>query len=144
MPNAGTITTRRERLAVCASHKFTLAFENTIAADYVTNKLFEVWSVGSVPVYLGAPNVADFAPSRRSYIDVTDFDGPMDLARYLNHLDEHDDEYEEYLEWKRTGPDDAFLEMLASVDDAVFCRIAEAVHADRDRLAGTGRDANDA
>ena len=109
MPNAGTITTRRERLAVCASHKFTLAFENTIAADYVTNKLFEVWSAGSVPVYLGAPNVAEFAPSRRSYIDVTDFDGPMDLARYLNHLDEHDDEYEEYLEWKRTGPDDAFL-----------------------------------
>jgi hypothetical protein len=67
----------------------------------------------------------------------------MDLARYLNHLDENDDEYEEYLEWKRTGPDDAFLEMLASVGDGVFCRIAEAVRADRDRLAGTGRDAND-
>ena len=66
----------------------------------------------------------------------------MYLARYLNHLDEHDDEYEEYLEWKRTGPDDAFLEMLASVGDGVFCRIAEAVRADRDRLAGTGRDAD--
>jgi hypothetical protein len=66
----------------------------------------------------------------------------MDLARYLNHLDENDDEYEEYLEWKRTGPDDAFLEMLASVDDDVFCRIAETVRADRDRLAGTGLDAN--
>jgi len=143
MPNAGTITTRRERLAICARHKFTLAFENTIAADYVSNKLFEVWGVGSVPVYLGAPNVAEFAPSRRSYIDVTDFDGPAELARYLNHLDENEDEYEEYLEWKRTGPDEAFLEMLASVDDRVFCRIVEAVGADRERLAGSGRDAND-
>ena len=130
-------------MTVCACHKFTLAFENTIAADYVTNKLFEVWSAGSVPVYLGAPNVAEFAPSRRSYIDVTDFDGPVDLARYLNHLDENEDEYEEYLEWKRTGPDDAFLEMLASVDDGVFCRIAEAVCADRDRLVDSGRDANE-
>jgi hypothetical protein len=114
-----------------------------MATHYVSNKLFEVWSVGSVPVYLGAPNVAEFAPSRRSYIDVSDFDGPADLARYLNHLDETEDEYEEYLEWKRTGPDDTFLEMLASVKDDVFCRIAEAVSEDRDRLAGTDRDADD-
>jgi alpha-1,3-fucosyltransferase 10 len=131
MPEAGTFKTREQRLAVCARHKFTLAFENSISDDYVSNKLFEAWIAGSVPVYLGARNVAQFAPSKRSYVDVTDFDGPVELARYLNHLAGHDDEYEEYLEWKRTGPDDSFLEMLASVDEDVFCRIVERVHAER-------------
>jgi alpha-1,3-fucosyltransferase 10 len=142
MPGAGTIRTREQRLAVCARHKFTLAFENSISDDYVSNKLFEVWETGSVPVYLGARNVAQFAPSRRSYIDVTDFEGPVELARYLNHLAGNPDDYEEYLAWKLTGPDDAFLELMASVDANVFARIAERVHADRSLGGSSARPGN--
>lgn len=131
MPNAGMIRTRDERLAVSARHKFTLAFENSIAVDYVTEKLIDAWIAGSVPVYLGAPNVAEFAPAPRSYIDVTDFDGPDELARYLDYLDQHDDEYESYLEWKRVGPEPRFLAMLESVPEQTFCRVAELAHARR-------------
>jgi Glycosyltransferase family 10 (fucosyltransferase) C-term/Fucosyltransferase, N-terminal len=133
MPSAGMIATREARLAVAARHKFTLAFENSIAVDYVTDKLFDVWVAGSVPVYLGAPNVADFAPARHSYIDVADFDGPDELARYLNHLDTHDDEYEAYLEWKRSGPDERFLDLVASAHEDKFCRLVELAHARRSR-----------
>jgi len=125
---AGTIGTRDQRLATSARHKFTLAFENSVAVDYVTNKLFEVWIAGSVPVYLGAPNVSEFAPSLHSYIDVADFDSPDELARYLNHLDEHEDEYEAYLEWKRGGPDARFLELLATIPDRPWCRMVELIH----------------
>ena len=131
MPNAGTITTRDARLAIAARHKFTLAFENTIAVDYVTDKLFDVWIAGSVPVYLGAPNVADFAPAPHSLIDVSDFGGPRELAQYLDYLDRHEDEYGAYLDWKRTGPDPRFLAMLETVPDRPFCRVAELVHARR-------------
>jgi alpha-1,3-fucosyltransferase 10 len=133
---AGTITTRDERLAVCSRHKFTLAFENSLVVDYVTDKLFDVWIAGSVPVYLGAPNVSEFAPSAHSYIDVADFDSPNELAGYLNHLDRHEDEYEAYLEWKRVGPDDRFLELLASVPDRVWCRVVELAHARRSATSG--------
>jgi alpha-1,3-fucosyltransferase 10 len=133
---AGTITTRDERLAVCSRHKFTLAFENSLVVDYVTDKLFDVWIAGSVPVYLGAPNVSEFAPSAHSYIDVADFEGPDELAGYLNHLDRHEDEYEAYLEWKRVGPDDRLLELLASVPDRVWCRVVELAHARRSATAG--------
>ncbi|HEY1778563.1 MAG TPA: glycosyltransferase family 10 [Solirubrobacteraceae bacterium] len=61
--------------------------------DYVSDKLFDVWVAGSVPVYLGATNVAEFAPARNSYIDASSFDSPAELAAYLNHLDGHDDDY---------------------------------------------------
>jgi hypothetical protein len=131
MPNAGTILGREDRLAVCGRHKFTLALENSIATDYVSDKLFDCWIAGSVPVYLGAPNVAEFAPAAHSYIDVRDFRDPHELAEYLNYLDAHDDEYEQYLEWKHTGPDERFVEMLESVPQQTFCRVAELTHARR-------------
>jgi hypothetical protein len=137
MPNASTITTRDARPAVCARHKFTLAFENTIAVDYVTDKLFDVWIAGSVPVYLGAPNVADFAPPPHSFIDVSNFGGPQELSQYLNYLDCQDDEYGTYLDWKRTGPDPRFLAMLETVPHRPFCRIAELVHARRAAAAAS-------
>lgn len=118
---------RAAKLALIASHKFTLAFENSIAPDYVTEKFFDPLVAGSVPVYLGAPNVADFAPAARSYIDVNDFPGPRDLGTYLDHLDRHDDEYEAYLEWKQEGPSQPFRALVASAPPRPFCRLAELV-----------------
>jgi hypothetical protein len=137
VPAPGSVTTRAQRLAVSSRHKFTLAFENSIALDYVTDKLFDVWVAGSVPVYLGAPNVADFAPAAHSYIDVSDFSGPDELASYINHLDHHDDEYDAYLEWKRSGPEDRFMRMIESVPRDPFARVAELVHAQRHPEAGS-------
>ncbi len=69
----------------------------------MTEKFFDPLVAGSVPVYLGAPNVADFAPDAYSYIDVADSSGPDEVAAYLGHLDCHDDEYQAYLAWKEEG-----------------------------------------
>jgi hypothetical protein len=118
---------RREKIEVIARHKFTLAFENSISPDYVTEKFFDPLVAGSVPVYPGAPNVADFAPAPHSYIDTADFSGPDELAAYLNHLDQHDEEYESYLAWKKEGLSDSFLELVASAADRPLCRLAELV-----------------
>lgn len=127
MPDAGEIGGRDARLELSGRHKFTLAFENTIAEDYVTDKFFDALIAGSVPVYLGAPNVADFAPAPNAFIDVADFDGPADLARHLNRLDRDDAAYADLLAWKRVGPDAAFLALLDEVHPQGFCRVAELV-----------------
>ena len=60
-----------------AGYKFTLAFENAVAEDYVTEKLYHPLVAGSVPVYLGAPNVGQLVPASDCYIDVNDFSGPQ-------------------------------------------------------------------
>ena len=57
---------RRTALSQAADncrYKFTFAFENAISRDYVTEKFFDPLLAGSVPVYLGAPNVRN---SRRA------------------------------------------------------------------------------
>lgn len=44
-------------LRLTAKYKFTLAFENAVGDDYITEKLWRPLTVGSIPVYLGSPSV---------------------------------------------------------------------------------------
>ena len=87
-----------------ARYKFTLAFENARCHDYITEKFWRPLYVGSVPVVLGSPTIKDWAPDRdHSIIVAEDFPGPRELAEYLKYLDANDEEYEKFLEFKRTG-----------------------------------------
>jgi hypothetical protein len=86
------------KLETIAGYRFTIAFENAIGEDYVTEKFFDPLRVGSVPVYRGAPNVAGFAPGERCYVDATAFPGPHELARFLAEMS--DEEYGRYHEWR--------------------------------------------
>lgn len=54
--------------------KFSLAFENSIEPDYVTEKYLQALNFGAVPVVIGAPNIQDFAPSDNSIIHIPDED----------------------------------------------------------------------
>lgn len=91
---------RPSKIRAIAAYKFTLAFENAIAHDYVTEKFFEPLMIGSVPVYLGAPNVDEHTPAEHCYINVNGFATPRALAEYLDHLDHDDDAYNAYLAWR--------------------------------------------
>jgi hypothetical protein len=116
-------TGRQTKLDTIARYKFTLAFENSIAQDYVTEKFFDPLIVGSVPVYLGAPNIAELAPADRCFINVADFPGPRELAAYLQRLDRHDALYAEYLAWKDTGLRKEFLQLAAYQEIHPLCRL---------------------
>jgi len=55
---------------VLPNYKFYLAFENSRATDYVTEKVFRALATGTVPVYLGASNVRDLMPDNLAVISV--------------------------------------------------------------------------
>jgi hypothetical protein len=122
---------RQSKLDAIGSYRFTLALENAIADDYVTEKLYDPLVAGSVPVYLGAPNVAQLAPSPGSFIDVRDFPDPAALAKYLLELADDDEAYERHLEWKREPFDAAFEELLSEQRTDPFARLCELVAARR-------------
>ena len=50
-------------------YPFYLALENSDEVDYVSEKVFHALEAGVLPVYNGAPNIADFLPPH-SVIDV--------------------------------------------------------------------------
>ncbi|XP_043929956.1 alpha-(1,3)-fucosyltransferase 11 [Protopterus annectens] len=84
-------------------YKFHLALENAICNDYMTEKLWRPMHLGAVPVYRGSPVVQDWMPNNHSIIIIDDFDSPKQLADFINFLDQNDEEYLKYLDYKNTG-----------------------------------------
>lgn len=82
------------------THKFYLAFENSLCEDYATEKLYSTLNRGGlVPIVLGNSNYTQLLPPN-SYIDIRDFKDPQDLARYLYYINDHDDVYNSYFAWR--------------------------------------------
>lgn len=88
-------------LRILAKYKFVLAIENAVCLDYITEKLWKVLQVGSVPVYFGAPNVGQWLPNQMSAILIEDFESPKDLAKHLKEVHGNDDVYLTYLRHKK-------------------------------------------
>ena len=80
LPTIPQIANRRApwmetKLDLMRPYKFHLAFENGNVEDYVTEKVYTALAAGTLPIYLGAPNIRDFVPDH-SIVDVTnDFGG---------------------------------------------------------------------
>lgn len=103
---------RESKLGVISSYKFTIAFENARSNDYVTEKLFDAFWAGSVPVYFGAPNVEKFVPGRDSYIDAARFADPKDLADHLIAIARDDAAYRRFFAWKDEPLREAFMALV--------------------------------
>lgn len=81
---------------IMEQYKFSICYEN--AKDipgYITEKIFDSFFAGCVPVYWGANNVTDVIP-KNTFIDKRDFTTYEDLYRFLTSLS--DKEYLGYLQ----------------------------------------------
>jgi alpha(1,3/1,4) fucosyltransferase len=74
-------------------YRFCIAYENSIERDYISEKIFDCFFSGCVPIYLGAPNVLEALP-RNTFIDKRDFTYD-ELYRYISGMSEK--EYTGYL-----------------------------------------------
>ena len=83
-----------------AKYPFVLAFENANCYDWVTEKPYDALLAGSVPIYMGAPNVNDYLPPN-SYIDVRFFSGPAELAAFLAATAADPVAYGAFHEWRK-------------------------------------------
>jgi len=89
----GSIESKRE---VYEKYKFAICYEN--ARDipgYVTEKIFDCFFAGCVPIYWGAPNIADHIPAN-TFIDKRNFKTYEELYGYLMNMS--DREYLDYLD----------------------------------------------
>eukprot|EP01116_Phalansterium_solitarium_P000917 TRINITY_DN1075_c0_g3_i2.p1 TRINITY_DN1075_c0_g3~~TRINITY_DN1075_c0_g3_i2.p1 ORF type:complete len:611 (+),score=192.62 TRINITY_DN1075_c0_g3_i2:38-1834(+) len=119
------------------SYKFVLTFENNNITDYVTEKMINVLQARAVPVYMGAPNVhPDWTPGEKAIIKTSDFEGPKELAKYLQFLLDNEDEYQKYHDWRKVGLSKQFTQRF---NDCVFygaeCRLCQYISERKKKLA---------
>jgi hypothetical protein len=115
------------KLDTISKYKFTIAFENAVARDYVTEKFYDPLITGSVPVYLGAPNISDFIPGENCFIDASDWDDPEALARHILDVSRDEALYQSYFEWKKRPFLPKFRELLDIQKVHQFVRLCRKV-----------------
>ena len=78
--------------------------ENTIAIPfYITEKIFDAFKAGSLPIYYGPDEIYLFVPNY-SIINAKKFENDViGLTNYINYLNENNTAYNEYFAWKEPG-----------------------------------------
>ena len=80
-------------------YKFAFVWENSVEADYVTEKLYNALAGEAIPVYYGAPNIRDHVPDG-AFVDVRLYPEPRRLAAELRRIAGNATLYAAYHSWR--------------------------------------------
>lgn len=84
-----------DKLQVMKNYRFCICYENTQGVcGYITEKIFDCFAAGVVPIYWGASNVDSYIP-RGCFIDRRDFESLEQLHAFMKGMDK--ERYQEYL-----------------------------------------------
>ena len=72
-----------------AKYNFSICIENAPMRGYITEKIFDCFYSGTIPFYLGAPDISDHIP-KECYVDLRDFSKITDLIDFKNSLTKDD------------------------------------------------------
>jgi hypothetical protein len=85
-----------DKIGMIKNYRFSICYENTQGCKgYITEKIFDCFAAGNVPIYLGADNVTDYIP-KDCFIDKRDFEDLDALYRFIKVMSK--EEYEGYIE----------------------------------------------
>jgi hypothetical protein len=73
------------KFSVLSKYNFAICFENMIMPGFVTEKIFDSFFAGTIPVYWGAPDIEDYIP-KECFIDMRDFKNYAELRRFLKSI----------------------------------------------------------
>ncbi len=84
-----------DKISTIKDYRFVICYENTSdAPGYITEKIFDCFAAGVVPIYWGAPNVTEYIPEE-CFIDRRRFGSMEQLHQFLKSMSQ--EEYEGYL-----------------------------------------------
>eukprot|EP00968_Pinguiococcus_pyrenoidosus_P004141 scaffold273_cov242-Pinguiococcus_pyrenoidosus.AAC.19 len=113
----------RQKVALMEEYKFGLAFENSNWPDYVTEKLFQVFEAGAIPVVIGAPNAHIYAPYEGSMLIASDFKSAADLAAEMLRIAADEELFRSYFKYKEKGPSDLYKAVIDVSAPHSHCRL---------------------
>lgn len=81
---------------VLEKYKFAICYENSRGdLGYITEKIFDCFFAGCIPIYWGAENILNYIP-KNTFIDKRKYASYEDLYLYISTMKQY--EYEEYVE----------------------------------------------
>lgn len=75
----------QSKLDVLGQYTFSICFDNTKVNGWITEKIFDCFVAGCIPVYWGAPDIVQYVP-QDCFIDMRRFDDYSELRNFLKGL----------------------------------------------------------
>jgi hypothetical protein len=88
----GKLKSKRETLRL---YRYAICFENIVDHGYITEKIFDCFLAGVIPIYWGAPELVSLMP-KNTFIDIHKFLSYEELFDYISTMS--DIEYQTYLD----------------------------------------------
>ncbi len=118
--NIGKVITKKEMTKWLSQCKFVIAYENQSYDGYITEKPFQAYFAGAIPIYYGHQTaVADI--NKNAIIYAGDFGNEDDLVEYIKKVDNDDELYCKI--WNQniiTNPERNFETVKAKLQDKVY------------------------
>lgn len=105
-------------------YKFYLSFENSLCADYVTEKVFALYTrnIDLIPISRSGANLSMYLPPG-SYVTTQDFDTIPSLGKHMKDISLDRERFQKYFSWKR------FYNSFESINsDEAFCGLCRRLH----------------
>ena len=82
--------TTSNKVQCLSNYKFSICFENASYQGYITEKIFDCFFAGCIPIYFGAPDIDEYIP-KECFIDFAKFNNNFDkLEEFLLNFSEKD------------------------------------------------------
>ena len=116
-----------EKHCAYARSRLALALENSPGEGYVTEKLWLPLLAGAVPVYHGAPDVAEWLPAPEAAIDLAAFPSVADGMMYARSVAADARLWARHTAWRARPFSLRFLHALRNSLPNLFCNLDPAV-----------------
>ena len=107
------------KFEMMGSYEFALCIENTEMLGYISEKIFDCFYSGVIPIYCGAPDIDKYIPSN-CYIDLRNFSDSAELVDMLSSLtksniESYRDNIKRFMESEKIDPFYNSLENICGV-----------------------------
>ncbi len=86
---------QKEKFSMLDKYRFSICFENNVTLrGYITEKIFDCFAAGCIPIYFGAPNIEEYIP-KECFIDYRDFEDNEQLYQFIKNMP--NEVYEQYI-----------------------------------------------
>ncbi len=112
------------KLDFMASRKFSIVFEHSVDENYLTEKLPDALYVGSVPIYWGCPQVAEYY-NPAAFINCHDYKSFEDVVQRVIEVDNNSHLYEEYRNAPPILPTSRYYRMMREMEEQCAVMLEE-------------------
>ena len=108
-----------DKLGFLKDYKFSICFENSKTAGYISEKLSDAFEAGTIPIYYGDDTVLELL-NNRSYIHVIDENDFKDKIELIKKIDQNDTLYEEMIREKIVIDDSRYPKEVQKYKDFIY------------------------